>query len=249
MNANQQAKLNRLIAQKKAEDTVTFLKAQQEGRLLEYLKEDLKLAGLDPAKIRFDATQDPVRPTPSSSSSRRNSPTVGDGLSSFQSYVSLVSSQLDSTLFEPYLRSQKESKDHAALVEKLSSLRSFQKVSQRLETLKVISFALGVLCTLYGLRNLSINPVVGLLYCLVAHDGVRISYNCYIRNYLSVSMNYLMGDLSSLGNTVMQVASSALGLSSRPDPLTVLEHGVYWQAIFHNTVSSSIYAKVSLCNV
>lgn len=255
MNANQQSKLNRLVARKKVEDTTGFLKAQQEGRLLEYLENDLREAGLDPALIRFDSSNNITANSVTSSSTSSASKSGQSSSSSTSSppnfdvsnYISYASIHLDSFVFEPYFRSQSNSKDHSALIQKLSSLHSFKKVSKRLETLKVLAFSLGVVCAFSGLRSLSFNPLLGLVQLLLAHDGLRISFNCFIRQYLLVSFHCLTGDLSSLGSTVMQVTSAALGFSSRPDPLTVLEHGVYWKAIFYDTVSSFLYSKVRLC--
>lgn len=244
MNPNQQSKLNRLIARKKTEDATGFLKAQQNGALLEYLKNELKEAGIDPSVIHFDQGANINCSTSSSSSA-----SSGENMKSFSfedvnNYISYASSQLDLLIFAPFFRSQSEFKDHSSLMQKLSLLRSFQKVSQRLQTLKVISFSLAVICGLSGLRNLSSNPLIGVIQLLAAHDSSRISYNCYIQKYLSVSIQYLTGDLTSLSNTVLQVASTALGLSNRPDPLMVLEHGVYWKSIFHDTLSKVLYTKV-----
>ena len=253
LNANQQSKLNRLIARKKAEDPTGFLKAKENGDLLTYLKNDLKEAGIDASTIHFDQEENKNNKSSGTSSSSpttsrirppsQQSTTSPSSFDEYSHYISLASSQLDSVIFAPYFHSQSQSKDHSALIQKLSSLQSFRKVSQRLETLKVISFSLGLLCGLFGLRSVSRSPLVGVAQLLIAHDALRISYNCYIRQYLSVSIHCLTGDLTSLGNTVLQVASAALGLSNRPDPLMVLEHGVYWKAIFMDTISSYLYSK------
>jgi hypothetical protein len=160
--------------------------------------------------------------------------------------IGLLSTSLDKFVFSPIFENSNASKDSSLMVDKILSSRPVKKMNKRLENLKLSSFALGVLFAFTSIRSMSLNVPLVILYGCFAADCFRISYNCYIKNYVSISVQYLGGDFKAITSTILQVASSTLGMSNDPDPLIQLEHGFYWKSIFHQTISGYVFSKVSI---
>lgn len=81
---------------------------------------------------------------------------------------------------------------------------------------------------------------------MFAADLVRISYNSYLKNYCSLAANKLGGDFTKLSTTVLQAASSALGLGGE-DPFAKLKKEVMYDILVENTISSALIRKVMNC--
>jgi hypothetical protein len=109
-------------------------------------------------------------------------------------YVEIVSQIADDNVFEPYFMSHSGPFERN-LYANMSDLKSIRKVDNLLRVTKVTAivscfFSFG-LC----LRSCAqASPFFAVFYGMVAADSLRISYNCYIKNYCAIALKNLGGD-------------------------------------------------------
>lgn len=157
-----------------------------------------------------------------------------------EEFIRPMSQCLDEVVFLPIYKSMKQLESESSLCKAVN----VAKINCRIEKIKVAAFAFGMLSCLMFLGKFKSQPIVALVYVPLCVDSLRISYNCYIKKYMSTCSSLLAGNLSALGSTVMKMTASALGLSKQNDPILELEYGVHWPAVFEGTLSEIIYHKV-----
>ena len=174
-----------------------MLRAQQDGKILQYLKKDLIAEGIDPDAVVIDSNpQKSKEPLEQS---------LGD-------YFDILSDHLDAEAYGPFYDANSGSFEKS-LGEKITDYKTFRKINNSLKSLKVAAFLGSIFCALYSISQfMTRRPLKGAIYGLMAYDLVRVSYNCYIKKYCSITANKLGGDFSKLGSTIFQVAQSALGM-------------------------------------
>ena len=139
--------------------------------------------------------------------------------------IRFASKYLDEKIYDDLYKSTENGIDPIlkSHVTNMSKLASFKIINGRIETLKVSSFVLSILCTSMAIKNaLNGNTLMTTIHLVIALDSFRISYNSYTKNYLAISIHSLTKNLSTLSSTLFKVATSAIGLSDEPDPIQVL---------------------------
>jgi hypothetical protein len=193
------AKLNDLLKKKKQEDAAGLLNAQRDGSLLDYLAEDLKKLGINPADINF---------APSS---------VAGAARQATDVVENISSYLDSQIFSKYHESS-SSYFEETVCKQMNMYDTFKHkdLHKKLENVKVMSFIGAVGCALYCLRYLGSNIFKAATFGVLAHDLFVVSSNCYKKTYYSLVCRKLTKNAAAVGKTVFswlsnQVSSAITG--------------------------------------
>lgn len=109
-------------------------------------------------------------------------------------YVEIISMNVDAAVFEPYFNSQSGPFERS-LYENMSDLKSIRKVDDLLRTKKVIAVVMCIasagMCVSSFLQS---SPVRAMGYGIISADLLRISYNCYIKNYCALALKRLGSD-------------------------------------------------------
>lgn len=121
-------------------------------------------------------------------------------------YIEIVSQIADDNVFEPYFMTHSGPFERN-LYANMSDLKSIRKVDNLLRVTKVTAivscfFSFG-LC----LRSCTqLNPFFAVLYGIIAADSLRVSYNCYIKNYCAIALKNLGadGNPAKIGAAVFQ---------------------------------------------
>ena len=148
--------------------------------------------------------------------------TAHDG-ENFEDYFDIISRNLDDNLYEN-LYSSKAGEFELSMSENFSDLKSFKSINSSLKIAKVSTFVLSIFFALYSITNMS-KPVKSLTCLFIAVDLLRVSYNCYIKNYLSMAAKTIGGDFKKLSSSILKSASCALGLGGE-DPFVKLRKEV-----------------------
>ena len=121
-------------------------------------------------------------------------------------YIETVSQIVDDNVFEPYFTSNSGLFERN-LYENMTDLRSIRKIDNLLRFTKVASI-IGCLFS-FGLCLRSCaraSPAYAILYGIMSVDLLRISYNCYIKNYCAIALKQLGsdGNPAKIGAAVFQ---------------------------------------------
>lgn len=121
-------------------------------------------------------------------------------------YVDSISKSVDDNLFEPYFAKHSGAFERN-LYENMTDLRSIRKIDNNLRFPKVAAI---VGCAFSGglfLRSCAGgSPAYAILYGVMSADLLRISYNCYIKNYCAIALKKLGsdGNPAKIGAAVFQ---------------------------------------------
>jgi len=160
-------------------------------------------------------------------------PPVGD-------VVKDLSAQLDERLFEPLWASETERNTSEQLAARAIDWRSLAGIDEKLRTTKVYSAVLGLLCCAMSISSaMRGQPGAVLAYAVIAHDLGRISYNAYLKKYISNATRRL-GDnvVSAAANTLLNMISSAI--LGKPDVVQRLQREVMWEALLDFTLAQRV---------
>jgi len=160
-------------------------------------------------------------------------------------YFDTVSNTLDDVLFEPYYQSHL-SATHMNMAETMAAFQSSKKVQERMKNTKVICGVSSFLLFSYSLYSLMTGNIPKFAFCVYASaDLLRVSYNCYSKNYCSIFIRKYFGNVAKLGETLFQMAKSAVGLTEPEDsPLSKLKEGIILDILMEDTLSKLLYLKV-----
>jgi hypothetical protein len=121
-------------------------------------------------------------------------------------YVDSISKMVDENLFEPYF-AKHSGPFERNLYENMTDLRSVRKIDNNLRFTKVASiigcaFSGGLLIKSCA----SGSPAFAIIYGIMSADFLRISYNCYIKNYCAIALKKLGsdGNPAKIGAAVFQ---------------------------------------------
>ena len=171
---------------------------------------------------------------PSSSSSDVNT----------QDLIEQASSFIDEKLFGPIWEQSATPSDHK-IISSITDSSTFQRIDAKLRTTKVFCSIAAPFFFLSCLRSFSsANPLMGMVYGLLATDCARMSWNCYIKNYVALALTKLGadGDLGKIGATIMQWASASFGGKNKAEnPFTVLQQHVMWDVVMTDCISVRLY--------
>lgn len=129
-------------------------------------------------------------------------------------------------------------------------INKFSKINKELQRIKLIAAGSSAICFGMALSGLTTRRIgVTVLYGVLSVDLLRVSYNCYLKNYLTLAMNKLGldGNIKNACDTFFQMIQSAVGVtSSQEDPLHILKNEVSYELLSMNTIARFIYNTVSL---
>jgi hypothetical protein len=244
-----QKKVTRLIEARRKIDAPGLLLAQREGRLLEYLHDDLKTAGIDPKTVKLPANAPSQSANSSSEVTNRNRgrrPRQTEGSSG--DLFEQVSQTVDDA-FEQLFKSNLSSGIEESFYDQMSNTESFRKIDGHLRSIKVACVFATPVLLLISLGNFArASPVRGAFYGILAADSIRVAFNCYTKNYLYKALKTFGGDgdAKKIGGTLLQWASNTLGLSKGDDQLSRFQKGILWEVVFDESVFYRAYLMVGL---
>jgi hypothetical protein len=133
-------------------------------------------------------------------------------------YVDSVSKMVDENLFEPYFVKHSGVFERN-LYENMTDLRSIRKIDNNLRFTKVAAI---VGCAFSGgllIKSCaSGSPAFAIIYGIMSADFLRISYNCYIKNYCAIALKKLGsdGNPAKIGAAVFQWYRTNLEITINP---------------------------------
>lgn len=187
-------------------------------------------------------------------------------------YSNLAANSVDKHLFDPYYE-QNSTPFEKTVCEQISKWNlmvnylavpstspienSFNKIKLKLQYAKLATLFGSVLSAYYCINCFNVknqcNPLTLLMRCAIyggaSVDLLRISYNCYIKQYCTLVARKLAGNASALGNTLFQWISANMHAGSREtntqDPFAVIKEKIMWDVVFTtDTYWYKIYAYV-----
>ena len=163
-----------------------------------------------------------------------------------QDLIEQASAFLDEKVFGP-IWEQSANPNDQKIIASITDSSTFQRIDAKLRTTKVVCSIAAPFFFLSCLRSFSsANPLMGMVYGLLATDCARMSWNCYIKTYVTLALTKLGadGDLTKIGATVMQWASASLGLGGKnkaENPFTILQQRVMWDVVMTDCISVRLY--------
>jgi hypothetical protein len=221
--SQQEDKIRQIIEQKRKRDPEGFQKAEINGSLQTFLANDFKKAGIDPNLI-----SDYLKAT-----------------SELDKYLFALSDGLDEIIFEPFYQSQK-AVNHMYITEALTACKSSKYIEYRLKLVKVLSAGGSLICAGLSLSNLG-NIFKLVIFGVLSVDLLRISYNCYMKNYVSLALKKIGGDPAKVAKSIFKFAQNVIGINasnSDDDPFFKLKNDVMIDVVFENTLMKQGFEKV-----
>lgn len=112
--------------------------------------------------------------------------------------VDQISLALDEHLFEPYYQATLAT-NHMNLAEVMSVCKSAGRIHSRLVNIKVSCAVVSVLSLSFSVYNLMAGRIpVAALNLLLSVDCLRVSYNCYVKNYCSIFIRQHFGNATKV---------------------------------------------------
>ena len=203
---------------KKLQEIISRVKREHDnGKDLKViLKQELKKAGLDPNKICLE-----------------------DALDSTADFSEL----LDQYIFEPWFCSHAGSLENGVL-DALVQFGHSRKIEETLTLPKMFLTSLSIILFMASIVKFKSNPIYGLLYLLLSHDSLRMSYNCFSKRYYSLAGGSLVANPQKVASTVYTflVGSS---VANDPDPLSEIKDKVQWELIVDSTFCKYAYEEAA----
>jgi hypothetical protein len=187
--------------------------------IMEALSKELKAEGIDPSKIG------------------RLSDFVDDA------DTVAVSDFLDENLFAPFFSSQAGTFEISVL-ETIIQFGFSREIKSSLIIPKLFFASLAVLFFFGALFKYRFNPVYAAIYIVLAADSLRVSYNCYAKNYYSLAARKATRAPETFVSTVFKFAQQAVGAVPYEDPLKHMKEKVDWKILLENTVIRYIITQV-----
>ena len=121
----------------------------------------------------------------------------------------------------------------------------FRILNSKLRNIKLLSAGASVLFAGAFLGALAGRNIISMaFYGIAASDLLRVSYNCYIKNYVCLAMSKLGGTTERATETFFAWMSSSTGLAPSKDPFTIIQNDMSWEILTKNTISVKLYLKV-----
>lgn len=109
-------------------------------------------------------------------------------------YFEIISQNVDAAVFEPYFNSHAGTFERN-LYDNMTDLKSIRKIDDLLRTKKVFAFIMCIasagMCVSSILQS---SPARTIAYGVISADLLRVSYNCYIKNYCALALKRLGSD-------------------------------------------------------
>mmetsp|Transcript_15362 Transcript_15362/g.14732 ORF Transcript_15362/g.14732 Transcript_15362/m.14732 type:complete len:205 (-) Transcript_15362:92-706(-) len=161
-------------------------------------------------------------------------------------FIQIVSTLVDENIYEPHFQSTADTFSRN-LSETMTNTKTFKKIDDNLRFTKVNSLIAAIFLFLQCLRYFALaSPIYALLYGFISVDLLRVSHNCYLKNYCCIALKRLGadGDPKKLGAAFFQWAQSAVGVKNSEDPFAKLSEKIIYEVIFNKCISISLYHKV-----
>lgn len=129
-----------------------------------------------------------------------------DSLSEASDLIISLSRFLDQRVFDPYFRSkatQFEIETSTVMIDQ-KCLKSIDKVLRVTKVVTFLSCPLFLLATMRRLNSRS-TPLLACIYGMLSLDCLRMSYNCYARNYCAIGLRSVGsdGNVVKIGSTML----------------------------------------------
>ena len=220
-------KLKQLIEIERQRNPKEFSDAESKGELSQYLENALRYENIHPMLLKQYCKAQ-----------------VSDNefLYVVDSFVPIVSFNLDKTIYEAYYRYENNITSNKMVISDfVSSFHTNSNVSEPLNDLKIFS-AFSSLVFLNKGRKYGMRPCLPQFICLgISADLLRISYNCYSPKYCSLYLNMIGGNLSKVTGTIFNFAKSVVGSDHKNHPLYRLTNEILWENLFEDTITQKIY--------
>jgi hypothetical protein len=121
-------------------------------------------------------------------------------------YFEIISQNVDSAVFEPYFNSTAGTFERS-LYDNMTDLKSIRKIDDLLRTKKVIAAVMCVASAGMCVSSILLSsPLRAMAYGVISADLLRVSYNCYIKNYCALALKRLGsdGNPAKIGAAVFQ---------------------------------------------
>jgi len=179
-------------------------------KFCEILSKELKAAGIDTSKVNVADLIDDLDTT-------------------------AISELLDANLYAPYFASRAGTFENSVL-EAIIQFGYSRKIQSALVIPKLFFASLSILFFLGALFKYRANPIYCTIYVVLALDSLRISYNCYTKNYYSLAAHKATESPVDIVSTIFKFAQQAVGAAPYEDPLRKMKEEVDWKILFENTI-------------
>jgi hypothetical protein len=128
-----------------------------------------------------------------------------------------------------------------SIISVLTDMQRFTYLNRQLRIVKVFTAGAGILCLGAFLGSFFSQRLIGMaIYGVFSADLFRISYNCFIKNYICLCMSKLGGNVSKASETVLSWMTSAAGLGNK-DPFAIVQNELSLEVLTANTLSKYLY--------
>ena len=174
----QPPRIQRIIALEKLPDMSHMLSLKEETSSLRETKMRRSLSGslLNPSVIDDAAASATV-----------DVPTLKTDQSTPTGVVLSISRTLDERLFDPHFKSRSTALEQQ-MADSATDLKFFGAIDGLLRIIKVASFIACPLLLIFSLGRVRSEPLLAILCGIAGLDFLRVSYNCYVKNYCVVGL-------------------------------------------------------------
>ena len=225
------AKLKLLINIKKAEDPAGFQRAASTGQLVQYLRSDMSFADIHPsyAILYQKSTWD------------------FEMRFFLEKFFQTSSDVLDRQLYADYHRQSLRQMDaqttDIGVAKSLIALRSYSSVVYPMNQIKVLGFGGSLFCMGMSMRALVRGRLPTSAALMVgSFDLLRVSYNCYDKQYGARYADYLCGDFNRVCDTVFNFTKTVLLISPLRENFLLKAHAdIQWNCLIQGTLTKEMF--------
>ncbi len=229
----QNIKVKELIESEKLQDPEGFRRAVVNNELAKFLGPALKRANVTTQQLENYVNKSPDIH-------------VVDFATFLDACEEGMSTTLDSFLFEPYFH-HNVSKINIGMANAMSNLLRYSPVRVPLRQVKLVSFAaskhsLGLALS-YGFINYIPQSV---FFSVLFADLLRISYNCYDKQYSALYLDMVGGSVSKVAGSLFRCVTTMVGITDLSDgPLIEFGTKIIWRNLIKGTMFEMLYSTVS----
>eukprot|EP01038_Epipyxis_sp_PR26KG_P011315 gene11315-15177_t len=230
--------VDNIIMKRKNEDPKGFAAAEKRNDIKSFIREELMKNRINPDLLDI----------PSISNTERINRSNNNPIEDIDMFVKVASDMLDQNIYESYYQNNLKS-NHMYIADAVSAIQSSRKINLFLRRTKVVFAVTSFLSLSMTLRNASrgssgVMPCI--IYGVLALDFLRISYNCYHKNYCQIALHRLVSDTTKLTQTIFKAAQSMIGMTEGniDNPLQQIKDEIIIGVLVENTfIIKPIYEK------
>jgi hypothetical protein len=172
------------------------------------------------------------------------------------SILASISRLLDEHVYDPYFQSRTGEFENAVSESAIYFTRK-ENLDKMLRAGKIISFIACPLFFILSIRNLRPTrsnltlayPFYASIYGVLCVDSLRVSYNCYSKNYCAIALRrvYNNGDALKIADAAIQWAQVAIGIKdSEEDHFEKLKKQILWSVVTTDCLITKLCKKVKV---